>query len=100
MASPFLTPQSQAAENQLDLLHLRRNSALPTILSASATSAASTGYAEGVVTNTRFGSFPHSTLIGLPWGSQVRASQVDTGTRGRQDQRVGKKRKAEALSNG
>jgi tRNA (adenine57-N1/adenine58-N1)-methyltransferase catalytic subunit len=95
MASPFLTPQSHATENQLALLHLRRNSALPTILSASATSAASTGYAEGVVTNTRFGSFPHSTLIGLPWGSQVRASEVDTGTRGRRPaaQQAGKKRK-------
>jgi tRNA (adenine57-N1/adenine58-N1)-methyltransferase len=99
MASPFLTPQSHAAENQLASLHLRRNSALPTILSTSAASAASTGYAEGVVTNTRFGSFPHSTLIGLPWGSQVRASQVDTGTRGRKPaaQQAGKKRKAEEV---
>ena len=35
------------------------------------------------MTNTRFGSFPHSTLIGVPWGSQVRASAVDTGSRGR-----------------
>jgi len=41
------------------------------------------GYAEGKVTNTRFGSFPHSTLIGVPWGTQVRASAVDTGSRGR-----------------
>jgi tRNA (adenine57-N1/adenine58-N1)-methyltransferase len=99
MASPFLTPQSHAAENQLALLHLQRNSALPTILSLSATSAASTGYAEGVVTNTRFGSFPHSTLIGLPWGSQVRASKVDTGTRGRKPavQQAGKKRKADEV---
>jgi tRNA (adenine57-N1/adenine58-N1)-methyltransferase len=97
MASPFLTPKSHTRENQLASLHLRRDSALPTILSASANSAATTGYAEGVVTNTRFGSFPHSTLIGLPWGSQVRASQVDTGTRGRKPvgQQAGKKRKAE-----
>jgi tRNA (adenine57-N1/adenine58-N1)-methyltransferase catalytic subunit len=99
MASPFLTPSSYTQENQLASLHLRRDSALPTILSANATSAASTGYAEGVVTNTRFGSFPHSTLIGLPWGSQVRASLVDTGTRGRKDvgQQAGKKRKAEEV---
>jgi tRNA (adenine57-N1/adenine58-N1)-methyltransferase len=97
MASPFLTPTSHAQENQLASLHLRRDSALPTILSANATSAARTGYAEGVVTNTRFGSFPHSTLIGLPWGSQVRASLVDTGTRGRKriGQQASKKRKAE-----
>lgn len=99
MASPFLTPRSHTQEDQLVSLHLRRDSALPTILSANATSAAHTGYAEGVVTNTRFGSFPHSTLIGLPWGSQVRASLVDTGTRGRKDvvQQTGKKRKAEEV---
>jgi tRNA (adenine57-N1/adenine58-N1)-methyltransferase len=99
MGSPFLTPKSHTQEDQLVSLHLRRDSTLPTILSASATSAATTGYAEGVVTNTRFGSFPHSTLIGLPWGSQVRASQVDTGTRGRKDvvQQAGKKRKAEEV---
>ena len=99
MASPFLTPHFQTQDNQLASLHLRRDLALPTILSASVTSAAATGYAEGVVTNTRFGSFPHSTLIGLPWGSQVRASEVDTGTRGRKplSQPSGKKRKAEDL---
>ena len=99
MASPFLTPRSHTEENQLASLHLRRDSALPTILSANASSAAATGYAEGVVTNTRFGSFPHSTLIGLPWGSQVRASDVDTGTRGRRgvSQQAGKKRKADEV---
>ena len=42
------------------------------------------------MTNTRFGSYPHSTLIGKPWGSQVRASAVDTGSRGK---RKGRKRK-------
>lgn len=48
------------------------------------------GYVEGAVTNTRFGSFPHSTLIGLEWGSQVRASKVDTGSRGRKGKGQGK----------
>jgi tRNA (adenine57-N1/adenine58-N1)-methyltransferase len=56
------------------------------------------GYAEGNVTNTRFGSFPHSTLLGLPWGSQVRASKVDTGTRGRKAPQISKKRKSDAIS--
>jgi tRNA (adenine57-N1/adenine58-N1)-methyltransferase len=46
------------------------------------------GYAEGAVTNTRFGSFPHTTLIGLQWGSQVRASKVDTGSRGRKSKKA------------
>lgn len=45
------------------------------------------GYSEGKVTNTRYGSFPHSTLIGQPWGSQVVASKVDTGSRGRRKDR-------------
>ena len=96
MASPFLTPLSHAQEGQLATLHLRRDLALPTILLANASSSVNTGYAEGVVTNTRFGSFPHSTLVGLPWGSQVRASQVDTGSRGQKpgDRHAGKKRKA------
>jgi tRNA (adenine57-N1/adenine58-N1)-methyltransferase catalytic subunit len=54
------------------------------------------------VTNTRFGSFPHSTLVGLPWGSQVRASLVDTGSRGRRPLRppVGQKRKAADIGDG
>ena len=46
--------------------------------------------------NTRFGSFPHSTLIEIPWGSQVRASAVDTGSRGRKGwEGSSKKRKRE-----
>ena len=57
------------------------------------------GYSEGKVVNTRFGSFPHSTLIGLPWGSQVRASKVDTGSRGRRGQGKDKKRKREQSDN-
>jgi tRNA (adenine57-N1/adenine58-N1)-methyltransferase len=65
------------------------------------------GYSEGKVTNTRYGSFPHSTLIGKPWGSQVIASKVDTGSRGRRKDRrpkqvpatlvAGQKRKSEDL---
>lgn len=53
------------------------------------------GYVEGKVVNTRFGSFPHSTLIGVPWGTQVRASRVDTGSRGRRIKGEEKKRKRE-----
>jgi tRNA (adenine57-N1/adenine58-N1)-methyltransferase len=51
------------------------------------------GYSEGKVLNTRFGSFPHRTLIGLPWGSQVRASKVDTGSRGRKAKGQERKRR-------
>ncbi|KIW75639.1 hypothetical protein Z517_10381 [Fonsecaea pedrosoi CBS 271.37] len=83
MVSTFLTPTRVAKEHDLASLHLRRDQALPVVLSTQVTRDADDGYAEGVVTNTRFGSFPHSTIIGAPWGSQIRASKVDTGSRGR-----------------
>ncbi|ETN40448.1 uncharacterized protein HMPREF1541_04725 [Cyphellophora europaea CBS 101466] len=93
--SSFLTPGPVAQENHLASLHLRRDAALPVILSTKAAAAEDEGYAEGMVTNTRFGSFPHSTIIGSPWGSQIRASKVDTGSRGRSN---GKKRKANDIN--
>lgn len=77
--SPFLHTPSVPSEDSLVILHLKRDSLVPIKL----TTRSDQGYAEGAVINTRFGSFPHSTLIGVPWGSQVRASKVDTGTRGR-----------------
>jgi tRNA (adenine57-N1/adenine58-N1)-methyltransferase len=54
-------------------------------------SAGDSDYAEGKVENTRFGSFPHSTLLNQPWGAQVLASVVDTGSRSKNS----KKRKRE-----
>ncbi|KAI9843416.1 MAG: tRNA (adenine-N(1)-)-methyltransferase catalytic subunit trm61 [Sclerophora amabilis] len=90
--SPFLDPGPSSSAESLAVLHLKRELLLPTKLSEH--DEKNEGYAEGRVTNTRFGSFPHSTLIGLPWGSQVRASDVDTGSRGRKGKnQVGKKRK-------
>ena len=77
--SPFFHTPALTEADALAILHLKKDSLLPVTLR----STADDGYAEGAVTNTRFGSFPHSTLIGLEWGSQVRASKVDTGTRGR-----------------
>ncbi|KAK3053050.1 tRNA (adenine-N(1)-)-methyltransferase catalytic subunit trm61 [Extremus antarcticus] len=77
--SPFFHTTSLTEADSLAILHLKRDSLLPLTLRT----AADEGYAEGAVTNTRFGSFPHSTLIGIEWGSQVRASKVDTGSRGR-----------------
>ncbi|PQE21786.1 hypothetical protein CJF30_00010989 [Rutstroemia sp. NJR-2017a BBW] len=56
------------------------------------------GYSEGKLTNTRFGSFPHSTLIGIPWGTQVLASKVDTGSRGRKGDKKRKREDSEAVS--
>lgn len=84
--SPFLKPGPVAKPNQLAIIQLSKDDLIPVYLRD--TEGEHDGYKEGHVLNTRFGSFPHSTLIGAPWGSQVRASNVDTGSRGR------KKRKA------
>lgn len=97
-SSPFLSPASAAQANSLAIIHLRRDLLIPTILRAHDDS--NEGYLEGKVTNTRFGSFPHSTLIGVPWGSQVRASAVDTGSRGRRGVGVGSGKKRKRGSEG
>jgi tRNA (adenine57-N1/adenine58-N1)-methyltransferase len=75
--SPFLDPGAHSTADSLGVLQLKRDHLIPIILSASA----SADYAEGKVENTRFGSFPHSTLINQPWGTQILASIVDTGSR-------------------
>lgn len=92
MPSPFLTPGSSAQADNLALLHLRRDQTIPTILRTYDDQ--NLGYKEGKVSTTRFGSFPHSTLIDQPWGSQIAASKVDTGSRGRKGPA---KRKADEL---
>ncbi|KAI4125045.1 MAG: hypothetical protein LQ338_004485 [Usnochroma carphineum] len=79
--SPFFQAAAVAPPDSLAILHLKRDLLTPTILRTYDDE--NIGYAEGKVTTTRYGNYPHSTLIGQPWGSQVKASQVDTGTRGR-----------------
>jgi tRNA (adenine57-N1/adenine58-N1)-methyltransferase len=81
--SPFLDPGTHATANNLGILQLRRDHLIPAILSPNADS----DYKEGKVENTRFGSFPHSTLVGQPWGTQILASVVDTGSRGKSKKR-------------
>ncbi len=91
-SSPFLHSGPNAEADSLAILHLKRDLLIPTVLRSH--DELNEGYSEGKVSNTRFGSFPHSTLIGVPWGSQVRASAVDTGSRGRKGwEGKGKKRK-------
>ena len=91
-SSPFLHCGPKAKADSLAVLHLKRDHLIPTVLRSH--DALNEGYSEGKVSNTRFGSFPHSTLIGVPWGSQVGASTVDTGSRGRKGwEGKGKKRK-------
>ncbi|KAF1833970.1 tRNA methyltransferase complex GCD14 subunit [Decorospora gaudefroyi] len=81
--SPFLDPGTHATANNVGILQLRRDHLIPAVLSPTADA----HYAEGKVENTRFGSFPHSTLVGQPWGTQVLASVVDTGSRGKSKKR-------------
>jgi tRNA (adenine57-N1/adenine58-N1)-methyltransferase catalytic subunit len=101
MPSPFFSAGSVSQPDDLAILHLRRDLLIPTILQTHDDE--DLGYEEGKVTNTRFGSFPHSTLLGKPWGSQIVASAVDTGSRGRRpSKKAGSdtqhlKRKAEEL---
>lgn len=83
--SPFLEPGPRTKANSIAIVQLSRDNLVPLILQDS--TGAVDGYAEGAVLNTRFGSFPHSTLINVPWGSQIRASNVDTGSRGRKRKR-------------
>lgn len=84
MTSPFLTPEPTANSDTLAILHLRRDQVVPTILRTHDDE--NKGYEEGKVTTTRYGSFPHSTIIGKPWGSLVPASNVNTGIRGQKKQ--------------
>ncbi|KAI0525494.1 tRNA methyltransferase complex GCD14 subunit [Xylaria bambusicola] len=80
--SPFLDPGPLTTPGALALVHLSRDNVVPVYLKNDSGNTVD-GYTEGSVINTRFGSFPHSTLISQPWGSQIRASIVDTGSRGR-----------------
>ena len=95
--SPFLHPGPNSTPDNLCIIHLKRDLQIPTVLRSY--DADNEGYSEGKVVNTRFGSFPHSTLIGLPWGSQVRASKVDTGSRGRRGAGQGQKDKKRKREN-
>ncbi|KAM0078198.1 tRNA (adenine-N(1)-)-methyltransferase catalytic subunit trm61 [Fusarium odoratissimum] len=83
--SPFLEPGTTTSTGDLAIVLLSRDNLQPITLEQS--TGAVDGYLEGATLNTRFGSFPHSTLLGIPWGSQVRASNVDTGSRGRKRRR-------------
>ncbi|KAI9698094.1 MAG: tRNA (adenine-N(1)-)-methyltransferase catalytic subunit trm61 [Bogoriella megaspora] len=93
--SPFISPFSHSRSNSLAILHLSRDQQVPIQLfdqqnKESQSLELSSDQAERAnITNTRFGSFPHSTLVDVPWGTQVLASKVDTGSWGKR----GRKRK-------
>jgi tRNA (adenine57-N1/adenine58-N1)-methyltransferase catalytic subunit len=87
MSSPFLTPSTTTSPSTLALISLGRDH-IPALLTGPSSSDST-----GQITNTRFGSYPHSTLIGLPWGSQVKASNI-----GNRERKRGKKRKREQVA--
>jgi tRNA (adenine57-N1/adenine58-N1)-methyltransferase len=82
-ASPFLYPGSTTQDHSLGIISLKRDLQVAILLQAPNPSNPT-----DQITNTRFGSFPHSTLLNRPWGSQVVASKVETA-----DSRRGRKRK-------
>jgi tRNA (adenine57-N1/adenine58-N1)-methyltransferase len=88
--SPFLTPPEYTSESTLALLSLGR-AHVPAILSGP-----SSQEPNGKIINTRFGAYPHSTLLNLPWGSQVLASNVGALSR----KRGTKRKQREAGMNG
>lgn len=96
--SPFLNPAAVTKANTLAIVQLSKDDLIPVYLRD--TQGEHDGYKEGHVLNTRFGSFPHSTLIGIPWGSQVRASNVDTGSRGRKKKQAAEKADDDAFKAG
>ncbi|KAH8702262.1 tRNA methyltransferase complex GCD14 subunit-domain-containing protein [Talaromyces proteolyticus] len=88
MPSPFLNPGARSTANGLSLLHLRRDNLLPVVLDASDADPST----EKIVT-TRFGPFPHSTLLNKTWGSQIASSNPPSNKRGKK----ALKRKADDL---
>jgi tRNA (adenine57-N1/adenine58-N1)-methyltransferase len=83
--SPFFAAGSITTDKSLAIISLKRDQQIPTVLQVPTSSDP-----EDAITNTRFGSFPHSTLLNRPWGSQVIASNVNA-----RDAKRGKKRKRE-----
>jgi tRNA (adenine57-N1/adenine58-N1)-methyltransferase len=89
--SPFFNPGARSKRGSLALLSLGRDQ-LPVLLRAAPDPTttdpdAATAPPEEIV-NTRFGSYPHSTLTDVPWGAQVSASNV-----GAVERRRGKRRR-------
>lgn len=81
--SPFLDPGLRTSDGKLALIALSRQSTIPAVLRSPNLSDPT-----DEITNTRFGSFPHGTLLNKEWGTQIVASKIDA-----RDKRRGKKRK-------
>jgi tRNA (adenine57-N1/adenine58-N1)-methyltransferase len=86
--SPLLFPGPVSSVDALSIVHLKRDLQVPTILKQYDED--DEGYIPRTKSSTRdLDPFQHPTLIGLPWGSQVRASKVDMGCGGQGGTRRG-----------
>ena len=91
MTFAFLNPGSKTTSESLTFLYLRRDHYLPVVLKSEVD-------ADNEVIHTRFGSFPHSSLLKRPWGSQVAATKVDG--RGKVAKRASKRKREYSPSDG
>ena len=89
MSSVFCNPGPTTRPESLAILYLRRDHYLPVLLESEQD-------AEDEVIHTRFGSFPHKSLLNIPWGSQVAATKVDG--RGRVAKQASKRKREASLS--
>jgi tRNA (adenine57-N1/adenine58-N1)-methyltransferase len=80
--SPFLVRSERTQKGSVAILSLKRDQQMPIYLRDSSQEIADP------IANTRFGSYPHSTLLDKSWGSQVIATNVNA-----TETRKGKKRK-------
>ena len=82
--SPFFVRDEVTQKDSLAIISLKRDQQMPVFLQNPEQATGDT------ISNTRFGSFPHSTLLGKPWGSQIIATNVNAN-----DTKKGRKRKRE-----
>jgi len=80
-ASPFFFRGASTEDKSLAIISLKRDQQVPVLLKDLDNDSAD------AITNTRFGSYPHSTLLDKPWGSQIVATNVNA-----RDTKRGKKR--------
>lgn len=82
--SPFLVRSGSTQKKSLAIISLKRDQQMPVFLQYPEENSGD------AITNTRFGSYPHSTLLDKPWGSQIIATNVNA-----TETKKGKKRKRE-----
>ncbi|RPB02839.1 GCD14-domain-containing protein [Choiromyces venosus 120613-1] len=108
--SAFLhTPESIPYSSSPSIIHLKRDLLVPLSFQSNDTEGPEThdaraaAYSSKGVLNTRFGDFPHSSIVGIPYGSQVRAAPATNNEQNRKRKRkedAGGAATAEPVSSG